>query len=246
MKKLNWFLMAMLLATLPALQSCDESDGHSIGDIGRDWATVHVISGHTYSLDGDRWGTIWPVATDIPWYQPIDGQRVIALFNPLYDNFEGYDLGAKINHIRPIPTKQVEELTSENSAEFGNDPVTIYENDMWISGGYLNIVFMQNLPKKKLHLVSLVYESTVDMISDGYIHLEYRYNTYGDVTGYWTTGAVSFNLNSKIPVGTKGIKVKINSAKNGMKEVVFDLKEQPIPETVKNIDFSMMEEMKIQ
>ena len=40
---------------------------------------------------------------------------------------------------------------------------------------------------------------------------------------------------------TKGIKVKINSAKNGEKEVTFDLKETPSPVGLSQMDFSQME-----
>ena len=77
-------------------------------------------------------------------------------------------------------------------------------------------------------------------VQDGYIHLEYRYNTYADTTGYWRNGAVSFNLKSlKITSETKGIKVK--SAKNGEKEVSFDLKETPSPVGLSQMDFSQME-----
>ena len=72
--------------------------------------------------------------------------------------------------------------------------------------------------------------------------MEYRYNTYGDTTGYWRNGAVSFSLGSlEITSETKGIKVKINSAKNGEKEITFDLKDTPSPTGMSRMDFSQME-----
>ena len=193
--------------------------------------------------NGDRWGQIWPATTDYFWYSPIDGQRVILYFNPLYDNYpEGYDCSVKVLNIKEILTKPIEELTAENEEAFGNDPVDIFEGNMWISGGYLNIIFNQNMPSKMKHLVSLVKNTTITPVQDGYIHLEYRYNTYADTTGYWRNGAVSFNLKSlKITSETKGIKVKINSAKNGEKEVSFDLKETPSPVGLSQMDFSQME-----
>ena len=83
MKKIKLLWMAMLTLMLPALQSCDDNDGYSLGDIAVDWATVRVVGGDTYSLNADRWGTLWPAATAIPFYKPIDGQRVITYFNPL-------------------------------------------------------------------------------------------------------------------------------------------------------------------
>ena len=64
MKKFNWLLVMLLLALVPALQSCDD-DGYSIGDIGWDWATVSCNWWRWLYLEGDRWGTIDPVASSI-------------------------------------------------------------------------------------------------------------------------------------------------------------------------------------
>ena len=247
MKKLNFLLLALVLSVVPALQSCDDNDGYSLGDFAIDWATVRVAGGDAYSLTGDTWGTLWPGATAIPGYKPTDGQRVVAYFNPLGDNWEGYDHVVKVEYLRNVLTKQVEELTPENEAEFGNDPVLIYKGNMWISGGYLNVIFCQDLPAKEKHRISLVRPSSlVDDREDGYFHLELRYNTYGDTTGRWVNGVVSFNLNSLKADGMdmKGIKVKLNSIENGENvEVVFDVKEQPTPESAKQA--SLSEEVKV-
>lgn len=244
MKKLNHFLLAFLAVMGLTFQSCDNNDYYSIGDFAADWATVNVKGAHVYDFTGDRWGDLWPAATDFPGYSPVDGQRVILYFNPLYDNYpEGYDCSVKVLGVREILTKRVEELTAENEEEYGNDPVSIYQGNMWISnGGYLNIIFNQDLPAKVKHRVSLVKNTTITPPEDGYIHLEYRYNTYGDTTDCWVYGAVSFNLNSlDITSETKGIKLKINSATNGEKEITFDLKKTPTPEKLSKMDFSKME-----
>ena len=240
MKRVKLLWVAMLTLILPALQSCDDGDGYSLGDIARDWATVRVVGGDTYALNADHWGSLWPAATAIPGYRPIDGQRVITYFNPLYDNYEGYDHGVKVECNYDVLTKQIEDLTADNEAEIGNDPVLVYKDMMWIGGGYLNIIFRQCLPAKEKHRFSLVRDmrNMAKDGDDGYIHLEYRYNTYGDVTKRCLNGAVSFNLNSLDLTGKKGIKVKLNSVENGEIEVVFDVKEQPIPEGAKNIELS--------
>ena len=244
MKKLNFYLIALLATITTTFQSCDNyDDGYSLGDIAVDWATVDVKGAHTYSFVGDTWGSLWPAASSIPWYNPVDGQRVIAVFNPLADDFQGYDCAIKVEGVKEVLTKGVEDLTAENDKEFGNDPVTILQGNMWIGGGYLNVVFAQDIPQSKKHRVSLVKPENSLFNEDGnYIHLEYRYNTYNDTTGYWVNGAVSFNLNSlKITPQTKGIKVKLNSSKNGEVVVTFDLKNEPLPEAVKKMDFSEME-----
>ena len=79
MKKLHWLFMAICLAVMPALQSCDDNDGYSLGDFTPPlWATVRV-TGNAFYLNCDVWGTLWPVNTDIGWYDAVDGQRVQAV-----------------------------------------------------------------------------------------------------------------------------------------------------------------------
>ena len=88
MKKIKWLLGILLLALVPMLQSCDD-DGYSIGDFSWDWATVRATGGGGYYLEGDNWGVIDPVATSIPWFKPVDGERVVAFFisfSPLFFN----------------------------------------------------------------------------------------------------------------------------------------------------------------
>ena len=49
MKKLHWLFMAICLAVMPALQSCDDNDGYSLGDFTPPlWATVRVTGNAFY------------------------------------------------------------------------------------------------------------------------------------------------------------------------------------------------------
>ena len=245
MKKIHWFVVMLCLTLMPALQSCSGDDGYSIGDFTPPlWATVRVDGGAFY-LDCDVWGTLWPVNTDMGWYAPVDGQRVITYFNPLWDEYAGYDHAVKILGIQNVLTKQVETLTPENDTEFGNDPVTIYQGDISISGGYMNIIFVQNLPAKEKHRISLVRpQDDAELYGeDGYVHLELRYNDYDDVTGVGGWGIVSYNLNSlNITEETKGIKLKLNSAVNGEVEVAFDFMQVDHSQTklTNDMDLSQM------
>lgn len=59
MKKLNLLLLAFLVVMGVTLQSCDDSDGYSLGDVAVDWATVNVKGAHDMTLpvtDGDKSG----------------------------------------------------------------------------------------------------------------------------------------------------------------------------------------------
>ena len=245
MKRLHWLFFMMCLAVLPALQSCDDlDDGYSIGDFSYpNWSTVRV-KGNTFYLESDTWGTLWPINTNMGWYQPVDGQRIITIFNPIYDNYEGYDHAVKIEKIWHALTKSVEPLTSENDEEYGNDPVFIYKGDITISGGYMNIIFMQNLPKNSgtKHRISLVQRAEDAEVplaeegnDDGYI------NDYDDLSGVRAPGLVSFNLKElNITSETKGIKLKLNSEVNDEVEITFE-KQSDNSAKVSNLDFSKMQ-----
>lgn len=247
-----------MLTLMSALQSCDD-DGYSIGDFSWDWATVRTTGSGGYYLEGDNWGMIEPVATSIPWYKPVDGERVSVFFNPLADMTDKKGVQAKMEGIERLLTKNVEVVANkEDSLKYGNDPITIYEGDMWLGGKFLNVVFRQNLPRSEKHLISLVQdktqasaggETTSSVVSqsdtetptaevgdDGYVHLELRYNTYGDETKYQGWGKVSFNLDSVYPSiasttdkpAFKGFKVTIHSRTNGEGVVVTLDIDQPV------------------
>ena len=227
----------VLLMTLTALfQSCDDNDGYSLGDIGVDFATVHVLGQGTYSFTGDTWGTMWPAAPLVGFHS-VEGQRGLLEFNPLYDNFSGYDVGIKVLGFKPILTKQVEDLTEDNEKEYGDDPISVSE--AWIGGGYMNFIFQHRIPTGKPHRISLVENTTKENPDDGYIYLELRYNTYGDpVEGPIVNGTVSYNLSSLDLSDVKGIKLRVNTIESGEKVWSFDPKSQDAPANLKSIQLS--------
>lgn len=245
MKKFRLYGIVLLVSLSALLQSCDDDSGYSIGDLGADWVTVHVEGDGVYSFTGDQWGTMWPAATSIVGYRGNEGDRAILYFNPLQQGFQGYDFAIKPEFIEPILTKTVEELNAENESEFGDDPAYIY--DVWVAGGYLNMTFRQKVPAAKAHRVSLVRnmkETTgeVEEQEDGYIHLEYRYNTYGDTLNRMVSGAVCYNLSTleeELEVA-KGIKLLIHSAVNGHRVLTFTKEVSGTPEEARKLNVSEM------
>ena len=69
MRKLHWLFMAICLAVMPVLQSCDDDDdGFSVGDFTPPlWATVRV-TGNAFYLDCDLWGRLWPTNVNLGGY----------------------------------------------------------------------------------------------------------------------------------------------------------------------------------
>lgn len=229
--------VTFLIGLVALFQSCDDSDGYSIGDIAVDYATIHVQGVKTYSFTGDTWGTMWPAVPTYLGFKPVEGQRAFVVFNPLYDDFEGYDVAIKVTDIAPILTKPVEKLTADNEKAYGDDPARI--TDVWLGGGYLNLIFNQHVPKNGPHRVSLVENTEKQYADDGYVHLEYRYNSYGDtLSNVLIRSTVSYNLNSLSIKDKKGIKLRINSAVNGEKIITLDADQKTLPEDTKDLDFS--------
>lgn len=206
------------------MQSCLDDEGYDLGNFMQRMATVKVINGNDYYLVDDEGTTYYPGASQIPNYIPVDGKRVWADITLLADNYAGYDHAIRVNYLYDVLTKQVEELTAENEAEYGDDGVYIY--DMWVGANYLNVYFGYYPPAYKAALVSLVKNTTVENPDDGYIYLEYRYNDHDDVTSNIEHySRVSFNLGEYAPsVATsyKGLKIRINSAVNGERILTYD------------------------
>lgn len=225
MKRLPKLMFAICLAITPIFYACNEEEGYSIGSFSApSWATI-ATNGDGFYLYDDTWGTLWPINQNLHTgnngYQPTDGQRVIVTYSPISDNYYGYDHAVKILDMKEVLTKSIDTITSANEEELGNDPITIYKENLTISGNHLNIIYQQNIPSEQKHRISLVRPSQDSELlgEDGYLHLQLRYNTYGDVTGYQVSNAVSFNLGSLPLTSGKGIKLKLHSKVNGEVEV---------------------------
>lgn len=222
MKRFILYIAIIIIFVGGALLSCDKNDGK---DNGASWATVCVLNDDTYYLDSDQFGKLWITDNDARWYKPVNGERVITFFNRLADNYNSYDMAIKLEAIYPILTKDIIELTQENENELGNDPIIIYQNNLWISNGYMNIIFRQNTPVTNKHYINLVKGNMIDGANIDYAYLELRYNTYDDLSGFWQNGAVSFDLSSIDLTDKKGIILKLNSDINGETEVTINLNE---------------------
>ncbi|WP_296260284.1 NigD-like C-terminal domain-containing protein [uncultured Phocaeicola sp.] len=247
MKRQLKYITSVCIWMLAMIQtSCDDSDGYSIGDIAYDWVTIHVESDGIYTFTGDTWGTMYPAASSIWGYKIAEGTRGMLIFNPLFDDYYGYDVGIKPEQLRVFLTKTVEEIDDENENEYADHPA--YLREAWIAGGYMNMLFDMKMPLKEKHRVSLVKHADEPAIGDdGYIHLEYRYNTYGDTTDVFNpyTEVVCYNLNTLPLDKAKGIKMKINHAVYGHQTLIFENKNESMPDEAKNLNGSTEEEKDI-
>ena len=221
MNKLRLSFLSLIAVLGLAFQSCDDDDSYALGDMAVDWATIVSTSPDTFYLMSDTWGSLWPAATENRFYTPKNGQRIIVMFNPLADKFQQFDHAVKLMDVKEVLTKKVEMLTSVNDADYGNDPITIKDGNLWMSGGHLNLIFLQDMPSAKKHRISLVAPS-MELKEDGYYEMELRYNTYEDTTGLLMEGAVSFNLEELMETTeAKGIRLNLNLSDKGMTDMTL-------------------------
>ncbi|EGJ70919.1 hypothetical protein Bcop_0702 [Bacteroides coprosuis DSM 18011] len=220
------FLACLSVTMLVGFQSCNDDDGYSLGDFWISYATV-VREGNTYSLKLDSGQKLWVGAGWIN-YNSVDGQRVVADYTILGDNYNGYDHIVKVNYLYEILTKNVEFVKSEeDDKKFGNDGIPSV-NEMWVSNDYLNIKFTYRLPSEaKAHKVSLVENQLKESPDDSSIYLEFRYNTYNNNSSYVSNSMASFNLNTIDLSGKTGIKILWKNEKG---------EESTIDVPLKNID----------
>ena len=237
MRSSSRFFLICMTALLFAFTSCDDDEGYSLGNFAVRLATVKIGNGVSYILT-DSYKTLLPIAGYYPSGYLADGDRVAINYTLLYDDFQGFDHAIKVNNFYKLLSKPIETIETEADDEkFGDDVVWIY--DIWIGGDYLNIKFAYPAFFSEPHRVSLVQNKLVESEDDGYVHLEYRYNAMGDLDEplediYMFFSYVGFNLKSiEIPDDCKGLKVKINSVKNGHRILTYEFNDAED----KSIDF---------
>ena len=138
-----------MMLVMPSCQTLEDEPSAPVYE-EVDWATVkHQDKSMVEKMtvfDSDSWGQLLPRHN----YQFGDlepNQRVILYFNlekEAYDNSITHVI--EVGNVVHVLTKDVEQLTDENDKEFGNDPVSILQGDIWVGGGHLNVIFQQNRP----------------------------------------------------------------------------------------------------
>lgn len=188
MKKFIVLITSVCMAL--ALTGCN--DGGSGIRYYESVATVENPNGSSaFFFTTDSGFRMWAGATDIPWYRPKDGQRIIVDYAIINEKEAGsaYDYDVRIYDVYEILTKDAVEITPGNSGQYGNDPV--YMRRIWAGGGYINFSFIF-AGHHETHFINLGLNTSQEY-NDGKVHLEFRHNAYNDpaVVDMW--GIVSFD-----------------------------------------------------
>ena len=227
MKCLVWSIG--LTVAVCMFNSCAKDDGYSLDNAWYSIATIRT-SGYgatSYWLTLDSGASLWPVATNVPWYNLQDKQRAVILYTILSDEFNGYDHAVKILDIDGILTKQIAENLGDNNDEtYGTDPVGITsQSNIWIGDGFLNIIFEFFYGGDTVHFINLIENSQGDT---PYCY-EFRHNAFNDAEHSKRKGIVAFDLST---VDTKGEEVELTiqvPTFDGMKDfsIKYDSSKNP-------------------
>lgn len=201
-------LLLIAAAMTASLVGCHDDDGYSIDDfwIGMGTATKLSAESQPFYIQFDNGDKDWIAATNLPHYNPKDGQRIIANYTILSDKMSGYDHAIKLNNVYEVLTKPVITETTANSDSIGKDKILI--RSAWIASDYLNIKF-EFLGNSKRHMVNLVTNETFGSTPE-LAKIQFRQNGYGDEERYRMQGIVSFNIASLKVAGvqTRNIELK--------------------------------------
>lgn len=204
MKRL--FLIALLF---PFLIACNDNHDNDYQNVLTDIATVENPDQATkFGLLLDDSTLLWAATSEVPYYRPKDGQRVIVDYSLLTNNRDGkYKYDILINNVYEVLTKGIFNITATTQDSIGNDNINI--KDMWIGGNFLNVEFVYP-GYNATHYINLVADAS-KTYTDGKVHLEFRHNANNDYPEYNKWGIVSFNLKSLQTNTTDSVQMVIHT-----------------------------------
>lgn len=184
MKKMILGIMAIVL-----LVSCNDDRDNNYNDSKTDIATVENSENATkfyLKLDNDK--VLYTSISELKYYRPKDGQRIIANYRVLSSTNDTSLV--QLLDVYEVLTKDVYKIKPEEQDSIGDDKINI--RNIWIGSDYLNVEF--DYPGyDMIHFINLVSDST-KTYNDDKVHLEFRHNDNGDYPSYAKWGMASFRL----------------------------------------------------
>lgn len=215
MKKLNVWILMLMLVLVPTFQSClDDDDQEGFDKVAL--VTVKALGENDYYFLLDSGKKMYPEEKN-GWgnYKVTDGQRAYVYFDIVdhstQTRADEYDYYIYIGGIENILTKKVIEMTAETKDSIGDN--RLKPIGLSVSGGHLNVEYLTAASGTTKHMVNLVenkIKTTVD--DEGYTVLEFHLNSFDDY-GPLHKGLVSFRLGDFDPsvTGKKGIKLRVRT-----------------------------------
>ena len=104
---------------------------------------------------------------------------------------DAYDYLVDVFSIQDVVSKDIIELNAENRDTIGNDQIFI--NDVWISGGYLNVDF-SFYGNDKVHSINVVKDPEEQTDNPSELYLQVRHDAQNDEMLHRYRGLISFYL----------------------------------------------------
>ena len=171
----------MILAAATALISCKQDEILMYNNV----TMGNVIDGTFVSDQGNIFNIV--ERTTI---KDIEGMSRALTICDILRKVEGTDnvYDVRLNAATEVFTKKpiLLDYADASRDESVNDPV--YIQDLWISGGYINIYIMLEMKydSDQKHLINLVYDENGS--ADGKYKFQLRHNSYGESLIYDATG----------------------------------------------------------
>lgn len=195
MKKLIVLMIAMV-----SILSCTKENEEPNENIWQAFGVyVKTGAGTTdFQIHIDNGDLVIPVEIPGDISASADTARVIVTYTVLTEDSlsdGSKKLNSKIHEVFEVLTKDIINLTEENSDSLGNDPVGINANNVWIARNYLNIMF-SFYGNDQVHTFNVIKYPNDSLTTDGRLLMEFRHNANDDYPGIKYNGVVSYDLNS--------------------------------------------------
>ncbi len=211
MKKIKFLLLAVFVSTMFVSCDMDEDDGYSLSNMWVGFGLTDKVdeSSNSYVFRMDDGSVLFPVATQVPWFDMEDDQRLLINYTILGDkNTSGTnkEYFIRINSMKEILYKGIFEITPEKEDSIGNDPIHV--KDAWLAGNLLTFE-LQYYGNSKVHYINLVKEPGVVTAQDEPIVLELRHNNRTDEPVVPMTALVTFKLDAIKIEGKNSVNFKV-------------------------------------
>lgn len=222
MKK-HLFIAIMALTTISLLNACnDDSNDNSRLDYNAAMVTVKPLTAGEYYFVLDNEKTLYPTNKDyVGRYDSEEGQRAIVEFGSMLPTTGEYDYNIVLYRINDILTKAPKVVTTQEELDkIGDDRLDIirdrYNDDqIWISGGHLNIQFALLAAPGSKHEMNLIVNQVEASTprEEGYTDVEFRQKATPHSSNNYQKAWVSFRLGDLDPAlsGSKGLNVRVRT-----------------------------------
>ena len=222
MNRIKLFFFAIVaFAATSTLSSCDVHDDDNPSTMYPSaLVTVKPVDANSFYLQLDEQTTLKPVNMKGSPYG-TEEVRALVYYTEVNDDPAPYDKAVRLTWMDDILTKATIVRDSENTENYGHDPVEIVDD--WVTiveDGYLTLRFRTvSNNTGRMHRVNLVAENPENPYEVTFYH-DADGDTYGDMM---FDGLVAFRLNSLPDTEGQSVKLKLRwQSFSGMKEHEFD------------------------